>query len=190
MLSTPFVRSAYNYDTDAASDESALICLDESLAIQSAKDECDITLMLERMAHGINPDLNRSEPIFADVTTTSSDFHSAMNLVIQAQEQFDSLPAKVRERFANDPAKLLDFLHNPSNREEAARLGLVPSQAIIVPYDDDLSIVSPVANQTSRTGEAVEKSSKLPRAASRPSGAVPKGFKLVPDDGGDFGEEF
>ena len=41
-----FLRTPYNYDTMAASNESALECLDESLAIQSAKDESDINTIV------------------------------------------------------------------------------------------------------------------------------------------------
>jgi hypothetical protein len=36
-----------------------------------------------------------------------------------------ALPANIRSRFDNDPAKLIDFMENPANREEAESLGLV-----------------------------------------------------------------
>lgn len=55
-----------------------------------------------------------------------SDYHEAMNLVTQSQQSFEALPATVRDRFANDPARLLQFLSDPANRSEAEKLGLVP----------------------------------------------------------------
>lgn len=39
------------------------------------------------------------------------DCFEALNTVIEAQEQFDALPAKVRERFGNDPEAMLEFLN-------------------------------------------------------------------------------
>ena len=43
-----FLRSPYNYDMDEASDLSGLRCEDESLAIQSARDETDINTIVRR----------------------------------------------------------------------------------------------------------------------------------------------
>jgi phage internal scaffolding protein len=36
-----------------------------------------------------------------------------------------ALPAQIRSRFDNDPAKLIDFLENEQNHDEAIKLGLV-----------------------------------------------------------------
>ena len=44
----PFVRSPYNYDMSAVSDETGLCCEDESLAIQSAKEDADINTIVRR----------------------------------------------------------------------------------------------------------------------------------------------
>lgn len=53
------------------------------------------------------------------------DYHQALNTVVSARTKFDSLPAKVRTRFANDVGAMLDFAANPENRAEALELGLV-----------------------------------------------------------------
>ena len=40
------IRSAYTYDTDAVSKDTALDCGDEAVAQQCFKDECDINILL------------------------------------------------------------------------------------------------------------------------------------------------
>ena len=43
-----FLRTPYNYDRDAASNESGLACEEPSLAQQHFKDECDINNILRQ----------------------------------------------------------------------------------------------------------------------------------------------
>ena len=45
---TVFLRTPYNYDKDAATNESGLHCEDASLAQQHFKDECDINNILRQ----------------------------------------------------------------------------------------------------------------------------------------------
>lgn len=140
-MNAPFVRSPYNYDTDAASNESALMCLDQSLTQQSFKEESDINTIVERFGlTGQLPD-NVLPPQYGDFTGVV-DYHSAMNAVAQAGEAFDALPAVMRARFGNDPANLIAFLEDPSNQAEAVSLGLVnapsaPSLPVSVPSGTD-----------------------------------------------------
>lgn len=56
------------------------------------------------------------------------DFQMALERVQDAERQFKGLEARVRDRFNNDPAQMLDFLSRDGNREEAVRLGLVPDK--------------------------------------------------------------
>lgn len=119
----PFVRSPYNYDVDAASNESALNCEDESLAVQSARDECDINTIVKRFGlTGELPDV--AMPQSGDFVGIG-DFHSAMNLVRQTEEQFLRVPAEIRARFNNDPARFMAFVEDDSNYDEARKLGLL-----------------------------------------------------------------
>jgi len=120
-----FVRSASNYDVDLASRESALVFPDdEGRAVQSAKEECDINTIVKRFGlTGELPDDLRM-PQSGDFTGVS-DFHSAMNIVRAAEEEFMRVPAELRARFNNDPARLMAFLDDDKNRDEAVKLGLV-----------------------------------------------------------------
>jgi len=123
-----FLRTPYNYDKDAASNESGLHCEDASLAQQHYKEECDINTILQKFnISGILPE-NPLSPRYGDFTGIG-DYHSAMNRVIAAQEEFDGLPATIRARFDNDPAKLIEFLDDSNNRREAEELGLVEKGA-------------------------------------------------------------
>jgi len=129
--SSPFLRTPYNYDTDAASNESGLHCEDASLAQQHYKDECDINNILRQFnITGMLPEQAVS-PRYGDFTGIN-DYHSALNQVIAAEDEFMSLPATLRARFENDPAQLIDFLDNPENKNEAIKLGLV-KEAVELP---------------------------------------------------------
>lgn len=126
-----FLRTPYNYDTDAASNESGLACEEPSLAQQHYKDECDINTILERFSiTGLLPDSPLS-PRYGDFSGIG-DYHTALNRVIAAQDEFEALPAQIRARFDNDPAQLIEFLQNENNRSEAEELGLVEKAAAVV----------------------------------------------------------
>lgn len=119
-----FLRTPYNYDRDAATNESGLACEEPSLAQQHFKEECDINTILEKFnITGLMPESPLS-PRYGDFTGIS-DYHTAMNRVIAAQDEFEALPAQIRARFGNDPAQLIEFLENSDNRPEAEELGLV-----------------------------------------------------------------
>ena len=123
-ITAPFLRTPYNYDTIAASNESGLHCEDASLAQQQFKEECDINNIMEKFGMtGLLPQtpLNATYGDFSGV----KDYHTALNAIMAAEEQFDALPAQLRARFDNDPANLIDFMENPENRSEAEKLGLI-----------------------------------------------------------------
>jgi hypothetical protein len=84
-----FLRTPYNYDTDAASNESGLACEEPSLAQQHYKEECDINTILQKFnITGILPEFPLS-PRYGDFTGVG-DYHTALNRVIAAQEEFEA----------------------------------------------------------------------------------------------------
>ncbi len=124
MKKSPFLRTPYNYDPDAASNESGLHCEDATLTQQHYKDECDINNILRQFnITGLLPEAPLS-PRYDDFTGIG-DYHTALNQVIAAEDEFMSLPATIRARFGNDPAQLIEFLDKPENKDEAIKLGLV-----------------------------------------------------------------
>lgn len=126
-----FLRTPYNYDTNKASDEAGLECLEPSLTQQQFKDEADINTIVDRfLRSGVMP-TPVNMPQYVDYEGVF-DFQSAMNVVRQADENFMRLDAKVRARFNNSPQEFLEFFANPDNTDEAVRLGLAIPQASTV----------------------------------------------------------
>lgn len=94
----------------------------ETLTQQQFRDECDINTIMDRyISTGEVPQFVGA---FYDDFTSMASYHEAQNILLDAQDEFLQLPAHIRERFHNDPGKLLDFIHNPENTEEAIRIGL------------------------------------------------------------------
>lgn len=106
---------------------------DPSLTKQEFKNECDINVIMKKFKKICGADfLNRYNGVvggqFGDFSEVP-DFRTARDQVNRMEEVFMALPAKVRSRFSNDPAELLDFVNDPNNLDEARALGLAkPAQ--------------------------------------------------------------
>lgn len=97
-----------------------------SMTKQSEMDACDIHNVLKQYSpQGLQQLIaeNQARGQYAHVPD-SVDYQEALNTVIQAEQAFNSLPAKVRERFHNDPERFLVFMGDPDNQDEAIALGL------------------------------------------------------------------
>lgn len=147
-MKPPFFRTPYNYDRDEASNEHGLKCEDKTLAQQQFRDECDINVLFARyLESGEMPQIQETlsygnfEGIF--------DFQTAMNAVRDAEGMFTQLPARIKNRFDNDPQRLLEFMSDPKNRDEAEFLGLVNKRG---PTNETGSEPTPEANPQARTG--------------------------------------
>lgn len=97
-----------------------------SLTRQEFLQESDINNILKQyQTQGILPE-TRPDGVYADFTDPAyADYQQAQNMVLEAQYLFERIPAKVRERFNNDPASLILFVQDPTNQEEAHKLGLL-----------------------------------------------------------------
>lgn len=93
---------------------------------QQFKDQCDINNILKSYQEtGTINHLNPNKALFTEfMEIPTHDFLDAMNIVAYAKSSFEQLPAHVRSRFENDPAKLVEFCNNPNNLDEAIKLGL------------------------------------------------------------------
>jgi len=123
---TTFLRTQFNYDHNAASNASGLVCEEPTRAQQHHKDECDINVILERFGKTGQIPVNAISGTYGDFSGVH-DYHTAINALIAAESEFAALPANIRTRFANDPANLMQFLENPENKTEAIELGLIQS---------------------------------------------------------------
>lgn len=92
---------------------------------QSFKDQVNVNKIVERHRQtGMIAHLNARTPFYGDVSNLAP-YQDALNLVNQAHELFNAMSATVRERFSNDPSRMIAFLQDPRNREEAEKLGMV-----------------------------------------------------------------
>lgn len=117
------MRSAYNYDRELVSHETAISCPpEEDRTQQQFKEEADINTIVARVKRGdVPPFFPGTYGDFSNVPN----FHAAMNQVLAARESFMRLPARIRRRFDNSPAELVDFLSDPANLQEAIELKIV-----------------------------------------------------------------
>lgn len=97
---------------------------DPSMTDQSQAQESDVNYIMQKyQTTGIAPEF-RQNGFYADLTEIP-DLSTALQIVTQAQLAFDSLPSNVRSRFGNSPEFMMEYLQNPSNRQEAIELGLI-----------------------------------------------------------------
>lgn len=106
-----------------------LECSEPSLADQSQAKDCDVNVIVARfMKTGVLPGVNK-QALYGDFSDVGS-YQEACNIVLHAQQQFESLSADVRKRFGNDPAEFLAFCSDPQNKPEMIKLGLVEAPAL------------------------------------------------------------
>lgn len=98
--------------------------LSEKRTKESEADACDVNQIMARYINtGRLPEYIKENPQFGDFAD-AKDYHASMNVVVKAQEQFALLPSKVREKCQNDPAKFLEFVSDPKNRDELVEMRL------------------------------------------------------------------
>ncbi|WNK12723.1 MAG: internal scaffolding protein [Microvirus sp.] len=93
---------------------------------QEFKDEADINNIIDQyQTNGILPE-TKPEGVFGDFSDpVLKDYQMAENIVVGARELFERLPARIRERFQNDAASLIEFVQDDNNRDEAIKLGII-----------------------------------------------------------------
>lgn len=109
---------------------------------QSFRNQCDINEIVERArVAGFVSHVNSKPPVYGDVSTIP-DYQSALGVVNTAREAFEALPSKTRERFNNDPSRMIAFISDKNNYDEAVKLGLVTKKEVppvppVVPVNAD-----------------------------------------------------
>lgn len=95
-----------------------------SLTHQSMAPECDINSIMRKYERtGVLEHRNTFEGQYGDFTNVT-DYHESMNQVIAADEMFQTLPAKIRRRFHNDPGAFLEYASDPDNQDDLIKMGL------------------------------------------------------------------
>lgn len=96
-----------------------------SKAVQSPKDEVNINNIVAKFQKTgvLGTGTGTRKPIFGEFNYF--DFQAMQNAIIDVEQQFMSLPSKIRNRFKNDPAQLIRFTDDPANLKEATKMGLL-----------------------------------------------------------------
>jgi len=127
------VKNPITYDRDQNSADSALVFSKPSLTKQSFRDECDINNILRKFNVTGQLPVGSVQPQYGDFSGVT-DYQSALNAVMAAQDSFLALPAKIRSRFQNDPALFVEFASDEANKDELKALGLLrqeTAQAVV-----------------------------------------------------------
>lgn len=103
-----------------------------SQTLQSFKDDADINCIIARFQNTgvlVDPTVPVSRtPQFGDYSDLPT-YQEAQNVIVAANNAFNSLSSKIRERFGNDPAAYFDFVQSlkegSDDYAEAIRLGII-----------------------------------------------------------------
>jgi len=124
---------------------------------QQFKDDCDVNrIMAKYKATGTLTHVkNAQNGVYVDLINLPS-FQESLSTVLQAERAFEEVPAKIRARFQNDPHQFIQFLADPSNDDEAVKLGLIARPQ---PKQEDpvLSALQKIESNTKSKREKIEK---------------------------------
>jgi len=131
-----FYRSPNNYNVDEASNECSVKDFGPSMTVQSMAEDADLNVIMKRFGvTGKMPDNVR--PVFYGDFDEVFDFRTAQHALIDAQRNFDAMPADLRARFGHDPQQFLEFCSASKdgktldNIDEMRKLGLaLPKQDV------------------------------------------------------------
>ncbi|AXL15146.1 internal scaffolding protein [Microviridae sp.] len=105
-----------------------------SMARQEFKAECDVNNIMKKFERtGAREHLEVFEGRYGDFLD-APEYQDAMNQILLAQDMFESVPAKIRKDFDNDPSKFLAFAQDPDNIGALRDYGL--ASPLIVPEPD------------------------------------------------------
>lgn len=135
------VKNPITYDRDKNSAGARLVFTKPSRTKQSFRDECDINHILRQFNVTGQLPIGSVQPQYGDFSGIT-DYQSALNAVMAAQDSFLQLPAKVRARFQNDPALFVEFASDEANKDEMKALGLLreeTAQAVVLSPSEPVS---------------------------------------------------
>tara|TARA_Y100001968_G_scaffold75626_1_gene67072 strand:+ start:979 stop:1446 length:468 start_codon:yes stop_codon:yes gene_type:complete len=116
----------------------------ESLTQQSYSQDAKIQNIIKKYdSTGFFDLVNRNPAQYGDFTQVT-DLSEAMNKINEAKENFMTVPAKIRERFNNDPRQFYDFASQESNFDELVDMGLATER---VAYEAPEKVSSPVVEE-------------------------------------------
>lgn len=122
-MSNVHIRAAYD-----PHERETITFTKNTLTKQEMQKDCDINNIMARFEKtGLIDHVNENKGSYGDFSEIQS-YQISLNQVIAAKAMFDSLPAKIRNRFNNAPQAFLNFVDDPENQEEMQIMGLIPNK--------------------------------------------------------------
>ena len=123
----------------------------KALTEQSHKKDCDIRFIMKKAEkQGMLTHVNTASARYVDLASRP-DFHEAQLVIANAASVFETIPAKVREKFKNDPSEFLEFIQDENNREEMLEMGFTDEHLPPLPVEDkpiNVNVVNTTETET------------------------------------------
>lgn len=121
-------RTRYHFRNKDWPESYATINNEPSLTQQSDIADSEINIIGPKYIKTGIATVTSRKALFGDFTQAPT-FADAQQMILAAEDAFEALPAKVRERFDNQTGKLVEFLLDPDNKDQAIKLGLIDKPA-------------------------------------------------------------
>jgi len=170
-----FHKALYNYDTQVESDACSVKDFGPSMTVQSQVEDVDMNVIMARFGVTQKMPEGFATPMYGDFEEVI-DFRTANERVIAARQAFESMPWQLKDRFAHDPQRLLAFVADDANMDEALKLGLLSKERF-----DERRARENVGGESQAPGGGVGLQSAPARAgaadapATGAAGGAPKG---------------
>ncbi|UDN67592.1 internal scaffolding protein [robinz microvirus RP_62] len=141
------------FDNDLVDPVTGELSFPPSLTKQEFKDECDINNIIKQYSvTGMIRHVSAKAVMgtYEDLPDPL-DFQESLAVVEHASASFMSLPAKLRDRFNNEPRDFLAFCSNPDNLAEMRSLGIANPASNGV-EKRDIASQEPISAPTTTTG--------------------------------------
>lgn len=99
---------------------------DKSMTQQQFKDETDVNNIIQKYVQTgelTHVRQNAAAGVFEDVSQISN-FHEMQNTIVRAKEAFALVPAELRHKLHNDPARFIEWINDEKNNAEAIKYGV------------------------------------------------------------------
>lgn len=130
--SRPEVAHATRFEDDSVFPVGAgayVECRDESLTVQADAEGADINNIIKRFVRTGQLPIIERPMLSGDLASVSGDYQEMLHLIKDADDQFMKLPADVRAKFDNKPAKFVEFCSDDANLDAMRDMGLaVPKE--------------------------------------------------------------
>lgn len=106
-------------------------CSKDGKTKQEFSKQCNINTIMSQAMKGIMPNYRQDEN-YIDTTGLQS-YQEALYQVREAERQFNLMPAELRNKFDNNPQRMIDWVNQEENKAEAIELGMLPRETGVQP---------------------------------------------------------